>query len=148
MYQKIKSKKCKIWISTSGLTHSELRWAFVPIVLCCFFLCDLLCLPSAVSSWEEAQIRHLRHLTKCPDGALNFVLKLWNFYRPLLLSNWAENWCASCLSDTESEKVSKNKSKIYKIWISTSALTPWWAPLSFRADRVVVFLSLWSDVPS
>jgi hypothetical protein len=39
-------------------------------------------------------------------------------------------------------------SKKCKIWISTSALTPWWAPLSFRADRVLLFLSLWSTVPS
>jgi hypothetical protein len=46
------------------------------------------------------------------------------------------------------KKVSKNKIKIYKIWISTSALTPWLAPLSFRADRVVMFLSLSSVVPS
>jgi hypothetical protein len=75
------------------------------------------------------------------------MLKLWNFYRPHLLSNWPENWCAS-LIDTESEKYQKNTSKKCKIWISTSALTPWWAPLSFRADRVLLFLSLWSTVPS
>jgi hypothetical protein len=65
-----------------------------------------------------------------------------------LRCNWVENYCASYFGDTKSKKYQKNKSKICKIWISTSALTLWWAPLSFRADRAVLFLSLWSTVPS
>jgi hypothetical protein len=38
---------------------------------------------------------------------------------------------ASYLSNTESEKYQKNKSKKCKIWISTSAMAPWRAPLNF-----------------
>jgi hypothetical protein len=64
--------------------------------------------------------------------------QMWNFYRPHLLLDGAKNCCAS-LSDTGSEKYHKNKSKKYKIWISTSVVTPWQAPLNFRADRVVFF---------
>jgi uncharacterized protein YbdZ (MbtH family) len=87
-----------------GFPRGELRWAFVVIVLCCFFLYDLLCLPSRCCPREEAQIWLLRHFTQSRDGALDFVLKLWIFYRPHLVSNGAENWCASYLSVTKLEK--------------------------------------------
>jgi hypothetical protein len=48
----------------------------VLIVFCCFFLCDMLCLPSRVCPWEEAQIQLLRHLTQSWDGGLNFMQKI------------------------------------------------------------------------
>jgi hypothetical protein len=117
-------------------------------MMCYFFLCNLFCLPRQVCPRADAQNQLLRHLTQSRVGALNFMLKLWNFYKAHLRSSWAENWCASYLGDTKSGKISKNKSKIYKIWTSTSALTPWWALLRFLADRAVLFLSLWSTVPS
>jgi hypothetical protein len=117
--------------------RGELHWAFVLIVLCCFFLCDLLCLPSRVSPREEAQIRLLRHLTRRRDGASNFKQKMKNFFRPHLLSNWDENWCASYLSDTESEK------NIKKIWAKSEnfgfLLVSWPCGELHRAFMLIVF---------
>jgi hypothetical protein len=142
------SKKCKICISTSGLTPWWAPLSFHANLLCCFFLCDMLCLPSRVYPWEEAQVQLLRHLTQSRDGGLNFVQNFLNLYRPHLLSNWAENWCASNLSDAESKKISKTTSKKCRIWISISGLTPWLAPFTFRVDRAMRFLSFWSAMPS
>jgi hypothetical protein len=48
-------------------------------VLCCFFLCDMLCLPSQVCPWEEAQIQLPMHLTQSQDGGLNFAQKIVEF---------------------------------------------------------------------
>jgi hypothetical protein len=109
-YQKIRAKSAKFGFLLVVWPPGELHWAFMQIVLCCFFLCNLLCPPSRVYPQEEAQIWLLRHLTQSRDGALNFMLKLSNFYRPHLLSNWAKNWCAS-LIDIELEKYKKIRAK-------------------------------------
>jgi hypothetical protein len=146
--KKIRARSGKFGFVLVAWSRGELCWAFVLIVLCCFFLYDLLCLPSRCCPREEAQIWLLRHFTQSRDGALDFVLKLWIFYRPHLVSNGAENWCASYLSDTKLEKIEKNKSKKCKIRICTSGLTSWWALLSFFVDRVVLCLSFWPAVPS
>jgi hypothetical protein len=123
-----------------------LRWAFVLIVFCYFFRCDLLCLPSRISPREEGQIPILRHLTQSWDGALNFELKLVEFQ--LATPSVQLSWKLVCFHEWYriTKKYQKNQSKKCKIWISTSGLTPWWAPLSFRADRAVLFLSLWSAI--
>jgi hypothetical protein len=70
---------CKIRISNSALTPWYLRLAFVLIMLWCFFPCDLLCLPTRVCPWEEAQIRLLRHRIESRDCALNFERKIVEF---------------------------------------------------------------------
>jgi hypothetical protein len=77
--KKIRAKCAKFRFLIVAWPRGELRWAFVLIVLCCFFLYDLRCLPSRVCPWEEAQIRLRRHLTQSQDGALNLVLKIVEF---------------------------------------------------------------------
>jgi hypothetical protein len=43
--KKIRAKSAKFGFLLVVWPRGEVRWAFVLIVLCCFFLCDLLCLP-------------------------------------------------------------------------------------------------------
>jgi hypothetical protein len=96
-------------------------------MLCYFLLCDMFYFPHQVCPREYAQNQLLRHTF----GAIELKITV-----------------LPILEIQNRKKYQKNKSKICKIWISTSALTLWWAPLSFRADRAVLFLSLWSTVPS
>jgi hypothetical protein len=121
-YQKNKSKKCKIWISTGGLIPWWAPLSFRADRVLLFLSLWSAVLPRRVCPREEAQVRLLRHLTQTRDGALNVMLKLWNFYRPHLLSNWAENCCASYLSDIESEKYQKIRAKGAKFWFQQ---VPW-----------------------
>jgi hypothetical protein len=147
-YQKIGAKSAKFGFLLVVWPCRELRWAFMLIMLWCFFHCDLLWLPSRVCPWEEAQNRLLSHLTESRDGAFNFELKIVKF---LYVTPTVQfRWELVCFLSKwyRIRKISKNKNKKCKIKISNSGLTPWWAPLSFRADRVVMFLSLWSDMPS
>jgi hypothetical protein len=73
------SEKCRIWISSIGLTPS-----LAPLTFCAdrvvLFLSFLSAVPSSqVCRREEAQIQLLTHLTQSRDGALNFVLKIVEF---------------------------------------------------------------------
>jgi hypothetical protein len=73
------SEKCRIWISSSGLTP----W-LAPLTFCADRALLFLSFCSAVSSSqvcrrEEAQIQLLRHLTHSLDCALNFILKIVEF---------------------------------------------------------------------
>jgi hypothetical protein len=123
-----------------------LRWAFVQIVLCCFFLCDLLCLPRRVCPREEAQVRLLRHLTQTRDGALNFMLKLWNFYSHIFFPIE--------LKIVVPPKVIQDQKNITEITVKGIKFgfqqVPWpRGGLRWTFVLIVLcFLSLWSVVPS
>jgi hypothetical protein len=145
--KKLRAKSANFGFQQVPWPCDGLRWTFVRIVLCFSFF--VICCAFLVGfSTGRGPNSSSKAPNSEPGWCFIFQAKKCRISLGPTICPIELKMCASYLSDTESEKISKNKSKKCKIWISTSGLTLSWAPLSFCADHVGMFLSLWSVVPS